>query len=363
MNFKDCIDSYPFILMEGALGERLKREFDLDISGTVAMADLVYQQKGRLALETLWNEYIDIAYRYQLPFLATTPTRRANKERIYMAGYNESIIADNVDFLRSIKEAANVDMYIGGLMGCKGDAYTGEEALNLEEAIDFHSWQAGLFKSAKVDFLYAGIMPVLTEAIGMAVAMSDTDIPYIISFTIQRDGKLIDGHTIDDAIHCIDNHVSNKPVCYMTNCVHPDIVYEALSHKFNQTQTVKSRFWGIQANTSQLSYKELEIKKNTTNVSKYVYSDETKSITTSAAWNLGENIEVLGYYYTKPQRWDTNCGYEDKKRPTRSVFQDGNAIEGQAPACNMIVYKDTNNKYYFRICRYVRGDWCKPQDW
>lgn len=108
-----------------------------------------------------------------------------------MAGYNESIIADNVDFLRSIKEAANVDMYIGGLMGCKGDAYTGEEALNLEEAIDFHSWQAGLFKSAKVDFLYAGIMPVLTEAIGMAVAMSDTDIPYIISFTIQRDGKLI----------------------------------------------------------------------------------------------------------------------------------------------------------------------------
>ena len=112
-----------------------------------------------------------------------------------------------------------------------------------------------------------------------------------------------------------------------------------------------------------LSYKELEIKKNTTNVSKYVYSDETKSITTSAAWNLGENIEVLGYYYTKPQRWETNCGYEDKKRPTRSVFQDGNAIEGQAPACNMIVYKDTNNKYYFRICRYVRGDWCKPQDW
>ena len=41
MNFKDCIDSYPFILMEGALGERLKREFDLDISGTVAMADLI----------------------------------------------------------------------------------------------------------------------------------------------------------------------------------------------------------------------------------------------------------------------------------------------------------------------------------
>ena len=103
------------------------------------------------------------------------------------------------------------------------------------------------FKSVGVDFLYAGIMPVLSEAIGMAVAMSDTDIPYIISFTIQRNGKLIDGHTINDAIYYINNHVSNKPVCYMTNCVHPDIVYEALSHKFNQTQMVKNRFWGIQA--------------------------------------------------------------------------------------------------------------------
>ena len=44
MNFKDCIDSYPFILMECALGERLKREFDLDFSGTVSMADLIYHQ-------------------------------------------------------------------------------------------------------------------------------------------------------------------------------------------------------------------------------------------------------------------------------------------------------------------------------
>lgn len=258
MNFKDCIYSYPFILMEGALGERLKREFSLHINGCVAMADLVYQEKGRAALKKLWNEYINIARRYQLPFVATTPTRRANKERVYAAGYDESIIADNVEFLRSVKEAANINMYIGGLMGCKGDAYTGEEALSREQAAAFHCWQANLFKSGGVDFLYAGIMPVLAEALGMAVAMSDTDIPYIISFTIRKDGKLIDGHTIDYAIRCIDDSVSNQPVCYMTNCVHPDIVYEALLHPFNQTQAVKTRFIGIQANTSKLSYEELE---------------------------------------------------------------------------------------------------------
>lgn len=92
----------------------------------------------------------------------------------------------------------------------------------------------------------------------MAAAMSDSGLPYIISFTIEKNGKLIDGTTIADAIEYIDNAVSNVPVCYMTNCVHPRILYEALSHSFNCNETVYNRFWGIQANTSPLSYAELD---------------------------------------------------------------------------------------------------------
>lgn len=258
MNFRACMTSNSPILMEGALGERLKREYGLDINGNVAMADLIYNEKGRMALKTLWREYISIAHKYSLPFMATTPTRRANKERVVKSGYDETIILDNVEFLRRIKEASDLEMYMGGLMGCKGDAYTGADALGTEEAHDFHYWQAQLFKKGKVDFLYAGIMPVLAEAAGMAKAMSDTDIPYIISFTIQRDGKLIDGHTINYAIRLIDDNVPHKPVCYMTNCVHPCIVCEALLQEFNQTETVRTRFIGIQANTSALSYSELD---------------------------------------------------------------------------------------------------------
>ncbi len=92
----------------------------------------------------------------------------------------------------------------------------------------------------------------------MAQAMADTGLPYIISFTIQKDGKLIDGTAIADAIAYIDGLVQPKPVCYMTNCVHPGIVYQALSRPFNQNALVHSRFRGIQANTSPLSYAELD---------------------------------------------------------------------------------------------------------
>ena len=102
--------------MEGALGERLKREFKLVFDNEVAMASLIYTDEGKKALAHLWGEYINIAKTYNLPFIATTPTRRANKERISNSKYNEDIISDNVSFLKAIKESCQTAMFIGGLM-------------------------------------------------------------------------------------------------------------------------------------------------------------------------------------------------------------------------------------------------------
>lgn len=258
MDFRECMSINKNILMEGALGERLKREYGLQFDENIAMANLVYSKKGAVALSNLYNEYIEIACKYRLPFMATTPTRRANCERILKSNHSEKLFSDNVDFLRTIQRNSGIEMYVGGLMGCKGDAYTGEGALSEAEAIDFHRWTVKHFQKANVDFLYAGIMPVLSEAAGLAKAIDDTEIPYIISFTIQEDGKLIDGTTIADAIKYIDEITRNSPVCYMTNCVHPSIVLKALLCPFNDIQIVKERFRGIQANTSPLPYAKLD---------------------------------------------------------------------------------------------------------
>jgi S-methylmethionine-dependent homocysteine/selenocysteine methylase len=286
MNFKKCILEQRNILMEGALGERLKREYHLEFHKDVAMADLVYSREGKTALSNLWRGYVEIAKKYSLPFIATTPTRRANAERVKRSGYTSAIIRENVEVLRNIQRNSSIEMYIGGLMGCKGDAYTGEGSLSRKEAWEFHSWQAKQFQNENVDFLYAGIMPALPEAIGMAQAMSDTAIPYIISFTIQKDGKLIDGTTIHDAIYSIDNDdaVVNKPICYMTNCVHPKIVYEALSQAFNSTDLIRNRFWGIQANTSPLPYSELDGSKDLKSSDPDTLADDMLRL--RDAWNL-----------------------------------------------------------------------------
>ena len=295
IDFETCFKTSSAILMEGAIGERLKREYNIRFDDHVALAGLIYNDGSRNAMATILKNILTIAEKYHLPFIATTPTRRANRERVVQSKHNENIIDDNVNFLREIKNNSNTDMYIGGLMGCKGDAYKATDVLSVKNAQEFHSWQANLFKLSGVDFLYAGIMPALSEAIGMAKAMENTGLPYIISFMIRNNGKLIDGTTIHDAIFNIDKSTTKKPICYMTNCVHPKVLSMALSFSFNQTELVKERFQGIQANTSILSPEEL---------------DNCKDIKSSDSISLAVDILDL-YNYITPKIFGGCCGTDN----------------------------------------------------
>jgi len=295
MDFETAFNTFPEILMESALGERLKHEYNIIFDDNVAMAGLIYNSFSRQAMLNIFGQYVTIAEKYNLPFIATTPTRRANRERVMQSNFNNKIIEDNVHFLKQIKNNTSIDMFVGGLMGCKGDAYKATEILSIEEAQEFHSWQANLLRDAGVDFLFAGIMPALSESIGMAKAMESTDLPYIISFMVREDGKLIDGTSINDAIFNIDNSTSRKPICYMTNCVHPIILKKAFACSFNDTNLVKERFGGIQANTSTLSPEEL---------------DNSCDLKSSDSVGLACEIMELHKYFT-PKIFGGCCGTDD----------------------------------------------------
>ncbi len=135
-------------------------------------------------------------------------------------------------------------------MGCKGDAYSSKGTLSKKESYEFHSKQTEEFNDENIEFLFAGIMPEINEAIGMAQAMSETEYPYIISFMVRKDGCLIDGTPISEAIKIIDSEAARKPLCYMTNCVHPTNLLKALSCDNNRDRPELNRFKGIQANAS-----------------------------------------------------------------------------------------------------------------
>lgn len=254
-----CVAAEPIVMLDGAMTERLKRDFHLPFDPQIAMAGSIYSIPGRRALDTLWSEHIRIAADSGFPLLMLPPTRRVNRERLAASRYSEDIFPEFFRFMKEIRARSGAEnIFTGGLMGCRGDAYKADAVLSAADARIYHSWAAERLAKAGADFLYAGIMPAVEEAVGMAQCMGDTGIPYIISFMLRKNGRLIDGTTIHDAIARIDAEVHPAPMCYVTNCVHPTVLHEALSQSFNQTDLVRERFLGIQCNTSPLSPEELD---------------------------------------------------------------------------------------------------------
>ena len=259
--FEIIFEDSPIILTGGPLLERLKREFKMEVNhDQLSLSELIYTHPT--LLENLYRQYLDIARSHDLPLFLLTPTNRITPELLKTSKYgHHNLIGDACDFLNSIKQSYDgysKQIFIGGAMGCKGDAYSGENILSIDEAFAFHSIQIEQFKSEQIDFLFANTMPEIKEAIGMAKAMSKTGIPYIISFMIRKNGCLLDGTSIADAIKIIDEQMTVKPLCYMTNCIHPTNLKLALAHPVNKNRTELERFKGIKSNASSLSPEELD---------------------------------------------------------------------------------------------------------
>lgn len=261
MDFMKTINDYPIIVTEGAIIERLKREYLIELDAYIANAGLIYNSIHKELLAGIYRQYIDITRERDLPILLFTPTWRANKERIKQANIiNKDVNLDCYKFLAEIREEYGEyaeKIFIGGLIGCKGDAYKPGEALGISDSEAFHSYQVEHLVSAGVDFLIADTLPAISEALGLAKVMATTNKPYIMSFVIRDNGTLLDGTSIHAAIKLIDSEVEPKPIGYTINCVHPTIFNKALLNPINSSLDVK-RMFGLMGNTSTKSPEELD---------------------------------------------------------------------------------------------------------
>lgn len=259
--FPTLLNAAPFILGEGALIERLRRQPDIELDPNVVNSAFIYEPLKRTALETICRQYLDIGCKLDVPLLVSTPTWRASRERIAAAGLAErDVNGDNFNFLATLRAqyGAYADkVVICGLMSCRGDAYCPDEALSVKDAAVFHRWQAEKLAATGADFLLASTLPALSEATGLAMALADTGRPYIISFVARPAGTLLDGTPLHDAITMIDQIVTPRPLAYMINCTHASIAREAMLHETNSSPLVRQRIIGLLANTAALSPEEL----------------------------------------------------------------------------------------------------------
>lgn len=244
------------VLMEAAIVEQLRRTKGVVLHPELVHAPLIYDETGRGELSGLYKSYIEIALNADIPFLMFTPTWRTNFARVSKSQIDKNINRDAVRFLKEIRNtysSTDADIQIGGMIGCKNDCYKPEEGLSVAESVKFHHWQIKQLAEAGVDFLIAQTLPNIEEATGIALAMEKFALPYIISFVIDRLGRLLDGTTLMDAVERIDSATDNEPLGYMVNCAYPTFLCAE-----KQPENLFKRFIGYQANASSLDHCDLD---------------------------------------------------------------------------------------------------------
>jgi S-methylmethionine-dependent homocysteine/selenocysteine methylase len=257
MKIHEVLENHGVVLTEAAVIESLRRSGDLALHPRLENVLLIYDGAGQSALTSLYQGFISVARKGGIPITICTPTWRANHERLAEARITHDVNGDAVGFLKRLRNEWKPSdlnpIFIGGLIGCKNDCYKPENALMVGEAKAFHAWQINQLAKAGVDFLLAATLPALSEATGIALAMAETNIPYIISFVISRHGGILDGNSLEHAFDKIDAACDKPPLGYMINCAYPSFLN---AHK--QPKSVFDRLIGFQANASSLDHRELD---------------------------------------------------------------------------------------------------------
>jgi homocysteine S-methyltransferase len=64
-------------------------------------------------------------------------------------------------------------------------------------------------------------MTTVGEAVGIARAAKAHDLPHVISFTVETDGRCRGGASLREAVEGTDEATGGSPAWYMINCAHP----------------------------------------------------------------------------------------------------------------------------------------------
>jgi len=247
-------------LMDGGLETTLIFHDGVDLPYFAAF-HLMREKEGRAALTRYYERYIAIAKAQGMGFILESPTWRASTDWGDKLGYSrDDIAAVNRDAirlmleLRHIHESTDTMMVVSGCVGPRGDGYDPGQVMTVQEAETYHTRQISSFAEAGADMMTAMTMTNTNEAVGIANAAIKVGLPVAISFTLETDGRLPTGQTLEEAIEAVDVVTVRGPAYYMINCAHPTHFESTLSTTDGWTKRIQ----GIRANASKRSNQELD---------------------------------------------------------------------------------------------------------
>lgn len=219
-------------------------------------------EKGRGCIYNFWVRHLALAKKFKVNFLLETPTWRANLDWAQKLEYSAadltkyySDITEQLNQLRSEHETESTKIILGAVLGPRGDGYFISEKMTVEEAQAYHSLEISASANAGADLVISYTLTYPEEAIGIVKAAKAHNIPVVISFTVETDGKLGCGLEISQFVQAIDDGSEGGPLFYQINCAH-------LSHfrkvfEDNKDENWVRRFLGLLPNASRKSHEEL----------------------------------------------------------------------------------------------------------
>ena len=258
-SIEEIIKSTTF-LTDGGLETDLVFLKNIDLPHFAAFP-LLDHPVHRQTLRDYYIEYLDIAKENRTGFILESPTWRANEDWGFKLGYDKDSLKrvnqDAIKLLSTLKTTyadAIQDILISGQIGPRGDGYQIETIMTPEGAREYHSLQVEAFKKAGADMISAITMTNTNEALGIVLAAKENKVPVVISFTVETDGKLPNGDSLEEAIYKLDNASDDYPSYYMINCAHPTHFIKELEADSDW----KLRIKGLRANASCKSHEELD---------------------------------------------------------------------------------------------------------
>ena len=250
----------PF-LTDGGLETTLIFHRGLDLPCFAAF-DLLRDDGGRDELRAYFAPYVALARERRVGFVLDTATWRANPDWARQLGYSlDDLDAANrsaVALAEEIRDAGRAEeetpIVINGVIGPRGDGYDPGELMSADEAEGYHARQVATFADSAVDMVTAVTMTNAEEAIGIARAARALDVPAVISFTLETDGRLPDGQPLRAAIDRVDAETGGSVAYFMINCAHPSHFADVLE----KDGAWRERIGGLRANASAKSHAELD---------------------------------------------------------------------------------------------------------
>lgn len=261
MDFVQFVASGAAAIAEGAVVERVRRDAAITLDPHILNGGLVYDAVGRARLAEIHGGYMQLAREAKLPILTFTDTWRCSQRAVEASQFRgRPVNEDNVRFMAELRATFGdgPPIFIGGQIGPSGDAYQPADSLGRNAARAFHRPQIAALVSAGADVLHLATAPNVEEALGVADAMSETGLPYMISFVIRRTGVVLDGTGLGQAIALIDAQAARPPAGFSVNCVHAQVLETALQAIAASHPEACGRLLTFQANTADCEVEDLD---------------------------------------------------------------------------------------------------------